>query len=69
MNYLILLNDNLPEYKLEFKESLVDKRRKIPQTKILLHYFAGVCAKNNLLISYANYPNLDEYESVAQTQL
>jgi hypothetical protein len=37
---------------MEIKETLVDKRRKIPQTKIILHFFAGKCTSTNAFMLY-----------------
>jgi hypothetical protein len=44
--FLTYINETKKRYsdvQMEIKEALVDKRRKIPQTKIILHYFAGKC--------------------------
>jgi hypothetical protein len=61
LEYLKLIQSQFPGSEISVKEALVDKRRKIPQTKILLHFFAGKCEKDNLLISYASY-GLEENE-------
>lgn len=69
IEYLKLIKAQFPLFEMDFKESLVDKRRKIPQTKILLHFFAGTCEKDNLLISYSTYDLNENEESIAQEML
>lgn len=36
-----------------------DKRKKIPQTKIYLHWYAGKSQKNNILVQFYSNNNRD----------
>jgi hypothetical protein len=39
--------------KFVYKKELVDTRKKIPQTKIYLHWYAGTdSGRNNILLTY-----------------
>jgi hypothetical protein len=49
LEYLKLIQSQFPGSEISIKEALVDKRRKIPQTKILLHFFAGIEWKEEIL--------------------
>jgi len=37
---------------MKVRTELCDKRRKIPQTKIVLSFFAGNCDRDNIFIGY-----------------
>lgn len=53
---------------MEIKEALVDKRRKIPQTKIILHFFAGNCKTETAFMSYESQDRSAQ-KSLAQKML
>jgi hypothetical protein len=52
LDHLNELKKAFPKIEMEIKETLVDKRRKIPQTKIILHFFAGKCKHKNAFMFY-----------------
>jgi hypothetical protein len=50
--YINELKKSNPDIETEIKEALVDKRRKIPQTKIILHFFAGKSKSESAFMFY-----------------
>lgn len=39
--------------KFNLRKDISDKRKKIPQTKIYLHWYAGRATKNNICINFS----------------
>ena len=52
IKYLLVLRMSNPQMEINFNERLVDRRRKIPQTKIMLKYFAGKPEKDLVYLGY-----------------
>jgi hypothetical protein len=50
ISYLIQKEDK----KISIKKDIADIRKKIPQTKIYLHWFAGKAQRKNIFINYGS---------------
>ncbi len=43
--------------KIVIKKDIADARKKIPQTKIYMHWYAGKSQRNNVLIKFTSFSN------------
>ena len=39
--------------KVTYEEELEDRRKKIPQARLYIHFWTGECEKNNILMDYS----------------
>ena len=64
MNILLYLKKRDNWRPMDIKESLVDHRRKVPQSRIQLYYFAGQCTSRNIYMGYQQLEDKEEVEKM-----